>query len=342
MRLVLKILGLVLIPALVGTGVYWERQHLVRDRLAEAQTALGKNSGDAIIDQLLHDYPDNAQVHFLSAQHFRRTKRTGQALECLKQATELGWPQPRINREKLLVLARIDFRRMQRYLQLVLDRSPLDRDVLLLLADGYYNQSKLDKAESLVTRWLNHQPDDREASFIRGQIAMRGHRWELASKDFAAAVAGGPDEYFYSVAAKLLAGAYLELGNFDEALTLFRECHQREPVDTEILYNLGQSASFLQRWDEALDAFQKAIRLRPQRDVLLRAAHVHEVRREFANAIALLKKAESGDPRDLEVISSMARLLQSMGKTEEAKGYRDRYDHMKDYWTEARAGAPGK
>jgi hypothetical protein len=38
----------------------------------------------------------------------------------------------------------------------------------------------------------------------------------------------------------------------------------------------------------------------------------------------------------------MARLLQSMGKTEEAKAYRGRYDQMKDYWTEARAGPPSK
>jgi len=342
MRLVVMILGLILIPALVGSGVYWERRNVVRNRLAEAQAVVGKSSGDAVFDQLLGDYSTNAQAHFLGAQHFRRTKRSGQALECLAQAAELGWPQPRVNREKLLVLARIDFRRMQKYLQLILDRSPLDRDVLLLLAEGYYSQSRLDKAESLVTRWLNHKPGDGEASFIRGQIAMSGHRWEMASRDLAAAAAGGPDEFFYPTAAKLLAGAYLELGKFEEALVLFRECQQREPEDTEILYNLGQSASFLQRWDEALDAFQKAIRLRPQRDVLLKAAHVHEVRREFSDAIALLKKAESGDPRDLEVISSMARLLQSMGKTEEAKAYRGRYDQMKDYWTEARAGPPSK
>src|SRR5207302_1483426 len=202
--------------------------------------------------------------------------------------------------------------------------------------------ARLDKAELLVSRWLAHNPNDCDALLLRGQVAFQAHRWTDAGRDLAASINSGPDQFFIDVARKLLASAYLELGNFEGALALFRECRKTDPQDTEVLYNLGQSATYLQRWDEALEAFKEGLRLRPDRDFLLRAAHVHEMRQGFSAALALLQKAETGDPKDLEVLSSMARVLQAMGKTEDARAYRKRYDGLKEYWTEARARSPGK
>lgn len=342
MRRALMVLGLILIPSLVGAGVYGLRRHVLLGRLAAVRAALGKKSATALLDQLVQAYPENAQAHFLRAQQFRLTNQDGPALESLKQAGELGWPRGLVNRERLLVLAHLDFRRMQKYLQLILDRNPLDRDVLLLLGQGYCRQASYDKAELIVRRWLDHRPDDCEALFLRGQIAVYARHWDQAVADLGRVVAGGPDQCSFEEARKLLASACLELGQFEEALRLFRECQTEEPENTAILYNIGQCASFLQRWDEAQAAFHEAIRLRPERDVLLKAAHVHEMRSEFAQALALLEKAENGDPRDVEVLASMARVLQALGKTERARAYRERYEQLKDLWTEVKVGAPAK
>jgi tetratricopeptide (TPR) repeat protein len=338
----LMVLGLVVIPSLVSAGACWERRHVFLGRVAEARAALGKDAGQHLLDRLVRAYPDNAEVHFLRARHFRLTKQDGPALESLAKAAELVWPKSRVNREKVLVLGHLDFPRVQRYLQLILDRNPLDRDVLLVLAEGYYLRSSPDKAELLVGRWLERSPDDCEALFLRGKIVVRARHWEQAGRDLARAVAAGPGERYYPGARKLLASVYLELGQFEEALAMFRECRRADPKDTEVLYNLGQAATFLQRWDEALAVFQEALRLRPERDVLLKTAHVHEMRNELPKALALLERAENGDPKDVEVMASMARVLQGMGQAERAREYRERYDRLKDLWTEARARAPSK
>jgi tetratricopeptide (TPR) repeat protein len=332
MRLTFMLLGLILIPSLVAGAVYGERRHLLRTRLMEAQDSLGRNSAEAFLDRLVEDYPNNAEAHFLRARQFRLAGQDAQALESLKQAAALGGHKPLLNREKILVLAHLDFRRMQRYLQLVLDRDPLDRDVLLALAQGNYRQSHFDKAELLVNRWLEHKPDDLEALFLRGQIAVHAHHWEEAANDLGKVIHAGPDQLSFRTARKLLASAYLELGKFQEAYALLLECRQEEPRNTEVLFNLGQGASFLQRWNEALAAFEEALRLRPDRDVMLKAAYVHEMRHELPAALALLEKAENNDPKDLEVISSMARVLQGLGNTERAQVYRKRYDLLKDMW----------
>lgn len=333
MKKVLMLAGLLVIPSVVGWGVYELRRHALQARIESARAALGKHSCDVLLEQLRKDYPDNAEARFLRAQQLRFTGQGSLALESLKEAAQLGWPKGQIERERLLLRARIDFLRVQDQLQPWLDRDQLDRDVLLALAQGFAQNKYYERADSLVTRWLLHKPDDGAALFLRGQIAMHSGKWDQARQDLSLAIQGGPDDYYFPDARRELAAAYVELGRFEEALPLLRECRKVEPQNTDVLFNLGQCAAFLQHYDEALDAFHEAQRIQPTRENVLKIAHIHELRNEFPQALELLQKSETGDPKDMEVLSSMARVLQALGRVADAKKYRERYDSMKSIWS---------
>src|SRR5205807_4190287 len=113
----------------------------------------------------------------------RLNHEDNRALDNLKRAAELGWPETQTKRETLLVLGHLNFAAHANELLGLLDREPVNRDVALVLAVGYLASSYLDKAESLANSLVERDPADGEARFLRARVLFAKHQLENARKD---------------------------------------------------------------------------------------------------------------------------------------------------------------
>jgi tetratricopeptide (TPR) repeat protein len=343
-KVILLVLGLLVVPGLLGLGVYWQRRHSLGYQLATAQAGVGTRQGGQLLEKLARAYPEAPAVQFLRARHLRLAGNNDLAQAALKRAAELGWPGPEVERERELVLAQADFRRVEPKLQARLDADPHDRGVLLALAQGYDRLRQLTKAESLANRLLQEEPQDKAALALRGQIRLRAQRPGEARQDLEAALGGDPDQYYCPSARVCLAGCLFDLGRFEDCLALCRRCQVEQPNNPVVFYGTGQCALYLNRLEEAQEAFEAALRLQPHHlDSLLQLAWVQEQRGNFPKALELLEKVEGQDPDRHDVHFCMAKILQAMGQTERAATYKKRYDALTARWAADPSGRrPGK
>jgi tetratricopeptide (TPR) repeat protein len=337
-------LGLVAVPLLVGGAVLWHRTHnSLAARLAQARDRLGTHSAGAELDQLARAYPGSAEVHFLGARQARLEGRLDEASARLDRAAALGWPAAQVERERLFLLAEVDFARARPDLEARLDAAPDDRDVLLALAGGEYRLGRIDRPIELTERALRGAPGDGEALCLSGRLWLKARRLDRARANLEAALAAGPDALFYRQARLSLALCLLDAGDFGRSLELFRACRQDEPDNAVALFGVGRAASFLGRWDEAEEAFEAVLAGRPGHlETLLALAQVREQRGDPAGALDCLERAERADPDRVETHYRLAKLLRVMGRDGEAAVHEARFkvDEARRLRRQAEPGRP--
>ncbi len=340
MKKLWALLGVLLIPGLVGAGVYWQRRHALAVRLAEARAAVGTVAGAALLERLAAEQPGHAEVAFLLARQRRLEGNAGQTEAHLRRAAALGWPATAVERERLLALALTDFRRAGPLLETWLDGHPNDRDCLLALAGGYEGTGRLAKAEALAEAVLSRDPDDRAARYVRGKVRLKQLQVGEARQDLEQALAPGPEPCFAHAARLHLAVCLLDLGHFEDALRLFQRCRAEEPGNPKALYGVGRCARFLNRLDEASDAFRELLRVRPDHvETLLQAAYTAEERGRPAEALQLLERAEKQDSTWMEIPYQKAKLLNALGRKGPADRAQARYLEMREQWARRKPGA---
>jgi tetratricopeptide (TPR) repeat protein len=331
------IVGVVVVAGLGALGVYWQRGQAFARRLEEARAAVGSRQGSPLLDQLAESYPNNAEVQYLHARQLRLDNHPDRALDALKRASELGWPQAQIERELLLVRALTEFPQVEPKLQALLDTDPDDCEVVLALAFGYSRQREVKKAEALVNSVLDRDPDDGLALCLRGRVRLQKSLPHDARPDLEKALRVGRERTYFADARLLLANCLLEVGDFEESLRLFRECQAEEPENPKVLFGVGRAAWYLNRWPEAEEAFRAVLRLQPDHlDALSQLAYIHEDRGEQAEALRLLEAAVKQDPTWYELHFRIAKILLAQGQTERAAEHRRRAEELKKYWAKPR------
>jgi tetratricopeptide (TPR) repeat protein len=327
------LLGVLLVPGLVGAGVYWQRQRTLERQLVQARAAIGTRSADGQLERLVQESPQCAEAWWLHARQARLAEKSSAASADLKRAAELGWPQSEVDRELLLVAAQTDFRRAEPQLQARLERHPRDPDTLLALAVGYQRAGNVARALATVEPILARDPDHGPALCLRGRLYLQQRHLDKALADLEKALACEPERLYAPSARLLQAICLLDLGRFEEALHLFRECQADEPDNPKALYGIGRCARFLNRPDEAAAAFEAVLRLRPDHlETLLQLAYIDEERGQLAEALHVLEHAEQLDPYWYEIPFRMAKILTALGLTERAARYQNKYDAMRERW----------
>jgi tetratricopeptide (TPR) repeat protein len=330
MKNTLLLLGLLVIPSLVGFGVCWQRARSFPRFLGEARAALGTRRGSGLLEQVAQLYPENAEVHFLYARHLRLEGKTDQAQAHLAQAAELGWEQASLQREQVLLAAQSDFYRAEPQLQNWLNDDPDDREVLLALAQGYFRAQRFKKAEAFLQQILNVDAADAPALSLRGQIRFETRRLREARQDLEKAVELGPHLSSAFSTRTLLAACLLDLGQFAEALTHFRQCLTEDPNNPKILFAIGRCALYLNDMNGAQEMFEAALRLQPDFiEARLQLASIHEQRGELSKALEQLRQVEQRDPDLRDLLFRMAKILHALGQPERAAVYQKRYDEIR-------------
>jgi tetratricopeptide (TPR) repeat protein len=144
---------------------------------------------------------------------------------------------------------------------------PDNYEIYLGLAMEYLLSGKIHKAIQTYKAAIKFNKKRSEAYFYLGYIYSKQHQWELAIKHYKKAI--NVDKNFKQTYIHL-AHLYFDLGEkssdkrdslFGEAIKVYTDLLKIEPNASGVYNNIGVIYSFLGRYEEALNAYQKAIEL---------------------------------------------------------------------------------
>jgi serine/threonine protein kinase/Tfp pilus assembly protein PilF len=218
-------------------------------------------------------------------------------------------------------------RRRARYLDLQGDRdgaraegeraARLQADTALdhfLAALDAYGQGRLEQASRACDLALHREPDHFWAQYLRALCDLRAGKWEGAKVRLSACLSRRPG-FFWALLFQATAEG--ELGASDPRE--YRAAEEdfadalRQAVDplarSVVLTNRGALWVRRQRWDEAVQDLQEAIRLRPDAyQAYANLARAHEGREDWAAAVDALGRALEHRPEDAGLYYTRARL----------------------------------
>jgi tetratricopeptide (TPR) repeat protein len=186
----------------------------------------------------------------------------------------------------------------------------------LSVAWEHYWRGDLERVARFCNAALVVNPDQHDALYLLGLVALQRGDPRLAATLIRRAIAVRPDEADYHVG---LAEAYWALGELDRTVSSCREALRLRPESPEILCNLGATLVDQGDIDSAIGYFREALRFRPN----FPAAH-----NNLGNALRLsgdtpaalehLRAAVRLDPNAAEAQSNLAKLLLEQGEAREA------------------------
>ncbi|MHC4579369.1 MAG: tetratricopeptide repeat protein [Planctomycetota bacterium] len=221
------------------------------------------------LDAALELDPDLAMAHLYRAeaheqqQDYRRALADyGRALALLAKAEDLAWPY----RDRALLHARLeDPDAAIRDFTASLRLSPDNMAAYNGRGSQWYVKKEYDRAIADFTRAIELAPDDDRNYYNRGLIWRDKQETEEAIADFTAAIRlepGDASAYVQRLALRFVAGRYAEaVADADKVL----ELDPQSPVLAAVHITRGRSLLGLEQNDEALSAFDAALRVDPER-----------------------------------------------------------------------------
>jgi tetratricopeptide (TPR) repeat protein len=177
---------------------------------------------------------------------------------------------------------------------------PEDVHALNNLAAIYHQQNRLDEAESRYRRVLALDPDRHEIHFNLGLLALARGNYAGAEQEFKKTIAGGIE---HADIYANLGFCYSKLDRFDEALLAYQKALALDPNYKQInLYKkIGILLYFKGRTAEAAEALEHALVLSPD-DPLIHAnlGTVNVARQNFEGALKHFLRAIELDLADAE------------------------------------------
>lgn len=326
MKQVPAILALLLVPGLVGAGVYWQRTQSLSAHLARARAQVGMRNAAATLAASADRFTENAELQFLAARQQTFEGKFAKAEEYLHRAGALGWPRAEVDRQHWLTLLHVDFRAAEPHLQRLRDLHPDDPELLVGLALGYLQIDRGAMAEALADRAVQIAPDEGAAYCARGRVYLRQRFRDKALRDFQEALARGPDRFYAPITEMMTLLCLKQMGRYEEGYQVAARCRAGDPDNALLLLNLGVCARYTGRSEEALEALNAVLRQQPgDTDARFELAAVYEEKHALDKALEVLKGLEAEYPEDSQLLSQLAKIYQTLGDSEQAENYQRRF-----------------
>ncbi len=226
----------------------------------------------------------------------------------------------------------------------------MDIASLLNLAGAHVQAGRYSQAEQLYRQILAANPDEPNALYGLGFVALMAKAYDDAARLIGAAVRKLPraGQWYltlgdalryagklkdavsaYEKAAKLmpedsmahnnLGAAYQESGDFKRAVAAFHRAVRLAPRDPQYLANIGAALLKLERNDEAKEYLERALAIAPDwGPALLNLGNVFLATGDFQAAVPLFRRAVATLPDLQEPRDNLAVALARNGKREEA------------------------
>jgi tetratricopeptide (TPR) repeat protein len=158
-------------------------------------------------------------------------------------------------------------------------------------------------------------------------VALMGQQFtEKAANSFAEAFKKDPKLAQASINNGI---ALMTLQKLDDAMKALKDGIALDPKSAQAWYNLGLAQHADNELEPALASFQQAVKLDPRdADSFYFEGVCYREMKQFDNAVEALKKALAINPLHASAEFAMARVLQAMGKKDEAKEHFKLFQHM--------------
>lgn len=184
-------------------------------------------------------------------------------------------------------------------------------------------QGKFDESAAEFRRAIALRPNAWVAYSDMGRMLYRAAQYSAAIEAFQRVAELRPDS---SVGFQQLGTVYQALGDTDRALKYYEEANAREPI-AQVYSNIGSLHHQRGEYAEAVDAYQKAIALRPSShttyrnlgDAYGRLGRDADAATEYRRAIELVQAELRVDPNDARNLASLAVYLEKSGNDAAAR-----------------------
>lgn len=184
------------------------------------------------------------------------------------------------------------------------------------LGQAYIQVQRADEARDVLATVYGLEPDSAAAHLIAAQIMLRLEQDPLAENELRRAVSKDPRLPGANI---LLGQVALFRGRLDEAVTLTLRELEINPASAAALSQLGDAYVRQARWDEAAAALQKSIWLNPYYSApYILLGRTYQNTQDAPAAEGMFRRAIEYDPNNRTAHYLLARLLQQLGRDDEA------------------------
>jgi Tfp pilus assembly protein PilF len=309
-----------LLLLLIGTGLAchaWAHVHyraaqaaLARRDLADAQLHLSR---------CLQVWFLSADTYLLAARTARQAGNFDDAERYLRTCRALGGRAAAIDLEyQLLSVQQGDLARVERSLVSRLNQGDPDTPLIAeVLTPAYLQTYQLDNAGQCIRRWLEHEPERKEAWFHRAKLYEYRRNAAEVLASYRRLVELDPEN---DQARLLVAGQLIHAHRPQEALEQFQYVRPRLGDTPQVLGGIACCQRELNHPEEARQLLDRVLALEPHNALALgergRLAFQFE---SPAQAEKWLRRAVAELPAERDLLYSLSQCLQQLGKRNEAE-----------------------
>jgi tetratricopeptide (TPR) repeat protein len=330
-----RILGsLVVLAALLaiyqGGWYLWARSHF-----RDAQQALQRHAwaeAHKHLQACLRVWSHHPDVHLAAARAARRLDKYEEAQAHLDECQRLQASETqavKVERSLLQVWrSNGDLTGQEDFLRAcVRQEDPDSVEILDCLSAALVVQYRILEAHECLSELLRRQPDHFDARARRGYAARDLGWFAEAAEDLDKALALRPDADNVRLA---LAEIQVLLGRFTEAQPHFEELRKHQPGNPSVLFGLARCLAGQGQKEQAVPLLDHVLAGSPNdwKALSERGWVAVELDRP-AEGETYLRRAVALAPPDVPLLVRLADCLRLLGKSEEARDYREKADRLK-------------
>jgi tetratricopeptide (TPR) repeat protein len=319
--------GAVAAVAAGGYRVY--RQAAAGVHFREATAAAARDDQPAARRHLaacLDEWPDSGEVLFLAARAARRDGDYPAAARFLKRCEAAGWAADAVEMERTLLAAQTgDFRRTEArilgWAKLNTDDQPLFLEVLV---PEYLRRHDLEAAADMLAGWIAREPGNARALAWQAEACGRLGLLERAVDAAQAAARAAPDRAdVQTTCGQLL----VDRNRAAEARPHFERALAVSPGDPVATLGLARCLHLLGDAPGAVRLLDGLLAANPNDVAVLNVRGMVALQSgQPADAVRFFRRAEERSPADLDALNGLAQATNLLGRADEAKRYRERYE----------------
>jgi len=324
----LLVLPAVLILVWLLGGFAWWPRHWARQALERRDYAAARKWAE-VAERW---NASNAETEWLLARIERKFGRTDEAARHLRAAQRLGGNLELVRREELLIQAQTGalgdiLRELDR---LLIEHSEDGAEICEAYVNGLLINGRVEEALLIIQSWQASFPKDPQPDHLLGRIAEFQNRTTAAERHYRAAIAKSPQ---HAPSLFGLGRTLTSANRWDEALQVYQQCRDLTYRSVAEV-GMARCHKSLGRGDEALRLLRRAT-AQPQESFreaqrqLGESTEYDSLRLELGtleaslgntdSALAALQQAVDFNPKHRQARYQLAQILNTAGRTEDAK-----------------------